>query len=139
MNMELSRRAFMRGTGAGLAGTAIGAFGFGDIEKAHADSIRAYKLLGTTETRQTCTYCSVACGVIMYSLGDKSKNAHAAVVHIEGDRIIRPIAARSAPRARRCSTSSMPRPAPSSRNIAAPANGSSAASAGARRSIESPG
>ena len=30
-------------------------------------------------------YCSVACGVIMYSLGDKSKNAHPAVIHIEGD------------------------------------------------------
>lgn len=85
MNMELSRRAFMRGTGAGLAGTAIGAFGFGDIEKAHADSIRAYKLLGTTETRQTCTYCSVACGVIMYSRGDLRKGEKADLIHIEGD------------------------------------------------------
>ena len=85
MNMELSRRAFMRGAGAGLAGTAIGAFGFGDIEKAHADSIRAYKLQGTTQTRNTCTYCSVACGIITYSKGDLTKGETAKLVHIEGD------------------------------------------------------
>ena len=32
MNMELSRRHFLKGAGAGLAGTTLGAFGFGDIE-----------------------------------------------------------------------------------------------------------
>ena len=30
---------------------------------------RPFKLAGTTETRNTCTYCSVACGIIMYSQG----------------------------------------------------------------------
>ncbi len=85
MNMELSRRAFMRGAGAGLAGTAIGAFGFGDIEAAHASSIRAYKLVGTTEARNTCTYCSVACGIITYAKGNLAKGEKATLVHIEGD------------------------------------------------------
>jgi formate dehydrogenase major subunit len=85
MNMELSRRQFMKGAGAGLAGTTIGAFGFGDIEAAYAAAIRPFKLTGTTETRNTCPYCSVACGVIMYSKGDLSKGEAATITHIEGD------------------------------------------------------
>jgi len=85
MNMELSRRHFLKGAGAGLAGTTLGAFGFGDIETAYASSIRPYKLLNTTETRNTCTYCSVACGIIMYSKGDLKKGEKAEIVHIEGD------------------------------------------------------
>lgn len=85
MNMELSRRAFMRATGAGLAGTAIGAFGFGDVEAAHAASIRAFKLVGTTEARNTCPYCSVACGIITYAKGDLKKGETAELIHIEGD------------------------------------------------------
>lgn len=46
---------------------------------------REFKLARTTETRNTCPYCSVGCGIIMYSLGDKSKNAHSEIIHIEGD------------------------------------------------------
>ena len=85
MNMELSRRTLLKGVGVGLAGTALGAFGFGGIEAAHADAIRAFKLVGTTETRNTCPYCSVACGVIMYSKGDLTKGEKAEITHIEGD------------------------------------------------------
>jgi formate dehydrogenase major subunit len=85
MNMQLSRRRFMQLTGAGVAGSAIGAFGFGGLEEAVAQSIRPFKLARTTETRNTCPYCSVSCGVIMYSLGDKSKNTKSAIIHIEGD------------------------------------------------------
>ena len=70
MNMELSRRQFMHGAGAGIAGTTLGALGFGDIEAAYAETIRPWKLANLTETRNTCPYCSVACGVIMYSKGD---------------------------------------------------------------------
>jgi len=47
--------------------------------------VREYKLARTTETRNTCPYCSVACGLLMYSLGDKAKNAPAEIIHIEGD------------------------------------------------------
>lgn len=85
MNMELSRRTLLKGVGVGLAGTALGAFGFGGIEAAHADAIRAFKLVGTTETRNTCPYCSVACGVILYSKGDLTKGEKAEITHIEGD------------------------------------------------------
>ena len=38
-----------------------------------------------TETRNTCTYCSVACGILIYSLGDRAKNAKSDIIHIEGD------------------------------------------------------
>ena len=85
MNMELSRRTLLKGAGVGLAGTALGAFGFGGIEAAYAEEIRAFKLVGTTETRNTCPYCSVACGVILYSKGDLTKGEKAEITHIEGD------------------------------------------------------
>ena len=41
--------------------------------------VREYKLARTTETRNTCPYCSVSCGVLMYSLGDKAKADEKAV------------------------------------------------------------
>jgi formate dehydrogenase major subunit len=85
MNMELSRRQFMKGASAGLAGTTLGALGFGDMEAAYAAAIRPFKLAGSTETRNTCTYCSVACGIIMYSRGDLRKGEKADIFHIEGD------------------------------------------------------
>ena len=85
MNMDVSRRRFLQGAGAGLAGTTLGAFGFGGIEAAHAEAIRAFKLVGTTETRNTCPYCSVACGVILYSKGDLKNGEAAKITHIEGD------------------------------------------------------
>jgi formate dehydrogenase major subunit len=85
MNMELSLRQFMAGAGAGIAGTTLGALGFGDMEAAYAAAIRPFKLTGTTETRNTCTYCSVACGIIMYSKGNLSKGETAEIIHIEGD------------------------------------------------------
>jgi formate dehydrogenase major subunit len=47
--------------------------------------VRAFKLARATEIRNTCPYCSVGCGILMYSLGDKSKNAKASIFHIEGD------------------------------------------------------
>jgi formate dehydrogenase major subunit len=86
MNMLVSRRGFLGGAGASLAVVStMGAFGFGDVEQAAAASVRPFKLSRTTETRNTCPYCSVACGILVYSLGDHSKNAIEAVVHIEGD------------------------------------------------------
>jgi formate dehydrogenase major subunit len=85
MNMELSRREFLEATAAGMAGTTLGALGFGEIETAYASSIRPWKLATTAETRNTCTYCSVACGIIMYSQGSLSKGEDADIVHIEGD------------------------------------------------------
>jgi formate dehydrogenase major subunit len=85
VNMELSRRQLIKGASAGLAGTTIGALGFGDVETAYAAAIRPFKLAGTTETRNTCPYCAVACGIIMYSKGNLAKGEKADIVHIEGD------------------------------------------------------
>jgi len=85
MNIELSRRRFLQTAGAGVAGTSLGAFGFGDVEQAYAALLRPFKLASTAETRNTCTYCSVACGIIMYSNGNLAKGEKADIVHIEGD------------------------------------------------------
>lgn len=85
MNIPVSRRAFMKAGGAGVAGTAIAAFGFGEAEQALAASVRPFKLANLTETRNTCPYCSVGCGIIMYSKGDLKKGEKAEIVHIEGD------------------------------------------------------
>lgn len=83
MNMELSRRSFMKGASAGLAGTTLGAFGFGEIEAAHAASIRPFKLAQTKEARSTCPYCAVSCGMMVFSA--KSEKGRMEVTHIEGD------------------------------------------------------
>jgi len=85
MNMDLSRRSFLKLAGAGVAATSLGAMGFSEAEAAEVAHVRAFKLATTTETRQTCPYCSVACGIIIYSKGDVRKGDKAEVVHIEGD------------------------------------------------------
>lgn len=85
MNLDLSRRSFLKLTGAGAAATTLGAMGFGAAEAATAAHVREFKLATTTETRNICTYCSVACGIIMYSRGDLNAGEHAELIHIEGD------------------------------------------------------
>jgi formate dehydrogenase major subunit len=55
-----------------------------DLSLARAE-VRQFKISRTTETRSICPYCAVSCGVIIHTLGDRSKNATSAVVHIEGD------------------------------------------------------
>ena len=83
--MELKRRGFIKLTGAGLAGSTLGALGFGLSGEALAASVRPFKLAATSETRNTCTYCAVGCGILIHSLGDRSKNAKSDIIHIEGD------------------------------------------------------
>ncbi len=85
MTLDVSRRQFMKLAGAGAAGTAIGSLGFASAEAAVAAHVRPFKLANATETRNTCTYCSVACGIIMYSRGDLKKGEKAEIYHIEGD------------------------------------------------------
>jgi formate dehydrogenase major subunit len=85
MNIEVSRRRFLQLSGAGAAGTALAAFGFGEAEAQVAAHVRPFKLANATETRNTCPYCSVACGIIMYSKGDLKKGEKADIFHIEGD------------------------------------------------------
>ena len=79
--MAVSRRIFLQRSLAG--GAAITAFRF-DLTPVYAQS-RILKIARTSETRSTCPYCSVSCGVIIHTLGDKAKNAIPQVVHVEGD------------------------------------------------------
>ena len=79
--MTISRRAFIQSAIAG--GTAFSAFGF-DVAPLQAQA-KTLKISHTSETRSTCPYCSVSCGVIIHTLGDKAKNAVPQVVHVEGD------------------------------------------------------
>jgi formate dehydrogenase major subunit len=75
------RRTFLKGSAATVGGAV--ALGF-DLRNARAE-MRELKIARTTETRSTCPYCSVSCGVIIHTLGDKSKNVKPSVVHVEGD------------------------------------------------------
>jgi formate dehydrogenase major subunit len=77
----MNRRDFLKS--ATIGGAALSALGF-DLAPALAQ-VRELKISRTTETRSTCPYCSVSCGVIIHTLGDKSRNVKPAVVHVEGD------------------------------------------------------
>ena len=81
--MLVTRREFFRICTAGIGGSSIAAMGFSPGEA--LAEVRAFKLAHATETRNTCPYCSVGCGLLMYSLGDRAKNAHGEIFHIEGD------------------------------------------------------
>lgn len=79
--METDRRQFLRLTT--LGGVSASLLGF-DLAPACAQA-RELKIARTSETRSTCPYCSVSCGVIIHTLGDRSRNVTPTVVHVEGD------------------------------------------------------
>lgn len=81
--MEITRRQFVKYAAGGLGATSLTALGFSPA-KALAE-VRQFKLAHTAETRNTCPYCSVGCGIILYTLGDRAKNARSEVIHVEGD------------------------------------------------------
>jgi formate dehydrogenase major subunit len=81
--MDMNRRQFFRVSSAGLVGSSLVALGFSP-DAALAET-RSFKLARTTESRSICPYCSVSCGVIIYTLGDRAKNVKPSIVHIEGD------------------------------------------------------
>src|SRR5882724_4560067 len=72
-----TRRTFLQ------LGAAASVLGF-DLAPALAQS-RELKISRTSETRSTCPYCSVSCGVIIHTLGDRAKNVTPQVLHVEGD------------------------------------------------------
>jgi formate dehydrogenase major subunit len=79
--MITTRRQFLKTSViGGVAGSVLGF----DLTPAYAQ-LRQLKISRTTETRSTCPYCSVSCGVIIYTIGDKAKNVMPQVVHVEGD------------------------------------------------------
>jgi formate dehydrogenase major subunit len=79
--MQPTRRDFLKLST--LGGAAVSVLGF-DLAPAYA-AVREFKIARTTETRSTCPYCSVSCGVIIHTLGDRSRNVKPVVVHVEGD------------------------------------------------------
>jgi formate dehydrogenase major subunit len=79
--MEATRRDFLKVSA--LAGTGLVVLGF-DLTPAYAQ-VRELKIARATETRSTCPYCSVSCGVLIYTIGDKAKNVTPQVIHVEGD------------------------------------------------------
>lgn len=81
--MQLTRRQFFKICGAGLGSSSIALMGFSPTEA--LAEVRTFKLARATETRNTCPYCSVACGLLLYSMGDKAQNAKSRIIHIEGD------------------------------------------------------
>jgi len=81
--MHVSRRQFFKVCGVGLGGSSLAMMGFSPAPL--LAEVREFKLLRATETRNTCPYCSVACGLLMYSQGDNAKNAKSVITHIEGD------------------------------------------------------
>jgi len=77
----MDRRAFLKFAAAGTGAATVVGF---DLTPARAE-LRQLKIARTTETRSTCPYCAVSCGVIIHTIGDKAKNVVPAVVHVEGD------------------------------------------------------
>lgn len=86
-HMTLGRRQFLQACGTCAAGASAVALGFAP-PRAYAGDSRQYKLLRAKETRNNCTYCSVGCGILMYSLGDGAKNAKPSIFTLKGTRII---------------------------------------------------
>ena len=82
--MDMNRRQFFKVCGVGLGASSMAALGMAPPQ-AFAETIRHFKLASTRETRNTCPYCSVGCGLIMYSQGDAGKNVKQSIIHIEGD------------------------------------------------------
>jgi formate dehydrogenase major subunit len=81
--MQVNRRQFFKICSGGMAGTSLAALGFAPATA--TASPRGYKLLRAKETRNTCPYCSVGCGLLMYSRSDGAGNVKESIFHIEGD------------------------------------------------------
>jgi formate dehydrogenase major subunit len=81
--MEVTRRQFFKVCAGGLGASSMAMLGFASNDA--LAEVREFKLTRTTETRSTCPYCSVACGLLVYGMGDKAKNAKTSIIHIEGD------------------------------------------------------
>lgn len=83
VKVDMNRRQFFKVSAAGLASSSLAALGFSPAPV--LAETRQFKLASARETRNTCPYCSVGCGVIMYSRGDRAKNSIDEIVHVEGD------------------------------------------------------
>ena len=73
--MEITRRGFLKLSGAGLGSAALFKLGFAPPAVAATDTLRITK---AEETRTTCQYCGVSCGILAYT--EKGK-----VTEVEGN------------------------------------------------------
>lgn len=81
--MQCNRRQFFKVCAATVGGSSLAKLGFAPTEA--LAEVRQFKLARATETRNTCPYCSVSCGLLIYGMGDGSANAKTEIIHIEGD------------------------------------------------------
>lgn len=82
--MDVSRRQFFKICAGGMAGTTVAALGF--TPKMALAQARNYKLLRAKEIRNSCTYCSVGCG-IAWEMGQKTRKKRFTI--LKATRIIR--------------------------------------------------
>src|SRR4030065_107981 len=75
--MKITRRTFLKVSGATAVGTVIGGLGF-DLSPAEVYA-QELRIKGAKETTSICCYCSVGCGIIVHT-DDKGK-----VINAEGD------------------------------------------------------
>ena len=80
--MDMNRRQFFRVPSAGLAAPSLVALGFSPT--AALAETRAFKLTPAKVSHSICPYCSVSCGMLIYKLGDASKNVKERGIHVEG-------------------------------------------------------
>jgi formate dehydrogenase major subunit len=73
--MGVSRRDFLKYSGAGIATGALGAAGLSPAQAAGDETLRTQ---GAKRTTTICPYCSVGCGIVVESANGK-------VVNVEGD------------------------------------------------------
>jgi formate dehydrogenase major subunit len=85
MNIEVSRRHFMKLAGAGAAGSAVAALGFGEAEAQVAALVKPFRLTLTKEARTICPYCAVSCGMLVFAAPGQINKDKLEVIHIEGD------------------------------------------------------
>jgi formate dehydrogenase major subunit len=77
--MQITRRDFMKFSGAAVGGLALGGLGFNLAPvKAHAQEL---KIRWAKETTTICPYCAVGCGLIVHTATDGSGK----VINTEGD------------------------------------------------------
>ena len=77
----MNRRQFFKLCVAGATTSAISALGLMS-ENAFA-AVREFKLLRAKETRNNCCYCSVGCGLLMYSHSSNGKNRTTDPYHVK--------------------------------------------------------
>ncbi|MCX8075945.1 MAG: twin-arginine translocation signal domain-containing protein, partial [Aquificaceae bacterium] len=80
--MEITRRSFLKVAGISTGATLAGGLGF-DLKPAMA-RVRDLKISSAKAVKSICPYCSVSCGVIVYTLTDGAMNVKPRVIHVEG-------------------------------------------------------